>query len=150
MINREIVWNFLSEKFVVLLIFRGNIDFSCGVNLDPTLVLTPWIRTLGLQGLIVQMWLSRNVEYFKSKLTYILHDDYYLAISLLILLVKHIDFNINGCQNRSGIIKFHNNNQYACAGEGDWRRRERGGEVWIGLNTLCFSNRSSDLTSTPS
>ena len=31
--------------------FEENIAFSCGVILDPTLVLSPQIRTLGLQGL---------------------------------------------------------------------------------------------------
>ena len=29
-------------------------NFSCGVTFDPTLVLTQWILTLAIQGLIVQ------------------------------------------------------------------------------------------------
>ena len=33
----------------------------CGVNLDPTLVLTPQIRTLGIQGLIAKDRVCINV-----------------------------------------------------------------------------------------
>ena len=47
---------------------------------------------------------------FKSKLP--IYDDYHLAISLFILLVKHIDFNVYGCYSRSGIIKFNKGDYY--------------------------------------
>ena len=33
--------------------FEENIAFSCGVILDPTLVLSPQIRTLVIQGLML-------------------------------------------------------------------------------------------------
>ena len=34
-------------------------NFSCGVNFDPTLVLTHWILTLAIQGLIVTVCVVR-------------------------------------------------------------------------------------------
>ena len=77
-----------------MLIFTGNIDFSCGIIFDFTLVLTPLVLTLKIQGSIQTSRKGKNTLNTYYTLLYVIYSTVRITCFAMTFFVQHTDLRV--------------------------------------------------------